>query len=540
MSVSGPLEPGGMPPNVGSAGVGSIGEIFVIVESPNSPRIENDLASLSLSASPQIQSVVPSPPQRARTSRSQQKPAFKAVMSAVERNEGFPVFNRIADSLKKNPDWKGEIKAQVSQLNEEGLNTLINVRAVDLRGYNREVLMEIFSAAEEVMSEKGLLSSDAEKNLSNLVLSLKTDVFYVPESDMKYLGGGAVNQVFEVKIGGESFVFKPDSSELDSVTLMKEQHFGTAVASGIPPGIDAHLSSRAVASSKVDSLLYGANTISVETKFVIINDQRGILMKMASGESPKTSGLEKVEVNPKDNPVVVTAINQRILSKGKLSGKDLKMFAAALNCRSLKLSKNQDGKTVLIGKRAKLEHLDPNNSITAEGLMRLQIKDIITGECDRHPENYFIDDDGKVTGIDEDCCFGVNAIPEGVDVRSQPSIKFVVPNNASLMLRMPPVVTIEVKDHIERLNSENGKAELVKTLEPYISPEEINATLIRLNKLHMHIGSQDCSVVNTKEELLSPDSRTRMDSNNSYLGRETMAYDSDKKGWNHLREYRKF
>lgn len=71
----------------------------------------------------------------------------------------------------------------------------------------------------------------------------------------------------------------------------------------------------------------------------------------------------------------------------------------------------------LTGTTLNLKELTPRNPTTAEGLLKLQIKDFITGECDRHPENYFIDDLGKVKGIDEDCCFGVNAAPEGVDVR---------------------------------------------------------------------------------------------------------------------------
>ncbi len=512
------------------------GNITIRIKEPGVRKTQSFSVRSSKGSPPQIQRSASS--SMSRTRSSQQPAAFKAVMSVVWRTEKFPTFNKIADSLKKNGGWEGEINEQVSKLSNEDLKKLIDVEPVDLRGYDREVLMVVFASAQTQMKSKRILDSDASAKFTNIIPNLTVDVHSVDEKKMKYLGGGAVNQVFKVEIKGENYVFKPDPSELDAITLMKEQHFGTAAASGIPPGIDAHLSSRAVASSKVDALLYGDKTISVKTEFVVINGQRGILMKMASGRSPKTRGVEKVQVDIKKHPKVVIAMNRRISKNGKLSEKDLKMFAAALNYRRLELGKNDKGKTILIGTRAELKNLNPDNPVTAEGLIRLQVKDIITGECDRHPENYFVDDDGKVTGIDEDCCFGVDAIPEGVDVRSQPSIKFLVPNNASLMLRMPPVITKGVKDDIERLHSVKGKDNLIKTLKPYISEAEIKAALARLDKLHKHIESPYCKVVKTKEKLLSSDARVLMDSNNSYWGREVMVYDSDQSGWNYLREHR--
>src|SRR5581483_2212877 len=121
-------------------------------------------------------------------------------------------------------------------------------------------------------------------------------------------------------------------------------------------------------------------------------------------------------------------------------------------------------------------------------------KDIIMGECDRHPKNYFINEKGEVIGIDEDCCLGKNAIPEDVDVRKQIGL---VPNKGSLMLRMPGVITQEIYDNIQNLDLKK----LADELKPYVSQEEIDATLVRVKNLKEHVEDRNkCLLVNNIKE----------------------------------------
>jgi len=244
---------------------------------------------------------------------------------------------------------------------------------------------------------------------------------------------------------------------------------------------------------------------------------------------------KKVDFNK--NPKVRKFIINKIMKKGTFESNDLKLIAGVLKCRRVEFAGDLKGAWLLIGTYAQFEKFSPDNPTTAEGMIKLQVKDVITGECDRHPGNYFIDDQGNVTGIDEDCCFGVDAIPEGVDVRDQGPLMGFIPNNASLMLRMPNVITQSIKDRIDELyaNSE----ELVSSLLPYISSDEMAATLTRLEKLHSHVNdSSTCLVVSSKDELLSEEARLRADTNNSYWARELLVFSNDEEGWNYLRAHR--
>ena len=205
-------------------------------------------------------------------------------------------------------------------------------------------------------------------------------------------------------------VFKPDPADLDTLTKFKESKFGTAAASGIPSSIDAHLSSRAVASSKIDRLLFGDSPISVHTQYVTVNGRRGILMQKAKDRSPKPTGREvQEEISLNENQGLRRVILSEIEAYGTVTKSTLCMIAVS-NHYDRVIFEGNAGKFRLIGVRKEVARLDPVNPVTVAGLIRLQIKDFICGECDRHPENYSIDDNGCVTGIDEDCCFGVNAI----------------------------------------------------------------------------------------------------------------------------------
>lgn len=254
-------------------------------------------------------------------------------------------------------------------------------------------------------------------------------------------------------------------------------------------------------------------------------------MEKAQGSTPKITGFLQKELKPDQYKHLLDGPE-------KPTPRQLKYIATELKLREVVVETDESGKWKLIGTSATFENLNPKNATTAEGLLKLQIKDWITGECDRHPENYFIDDDGKVTGIDEDCSFGVNAVPEDVDdVRSQSALKGFIPNNASLMLRLPPVITADIKAAVNNLYQ--NKDELRTTLKAHISEKEIDATISRLEKLHKHINNEfDCRVVNSSEELLSPDAQKSVDTNNSYWARELVVYSQDEKGWNHLRAHR--
>lgn len=432
-------------------------------------------------------------------------------------------FNRFADQLKSDAkNLEANLKALVASLNCDELLELAGGNKFDFRGYDREITCKLLKEVKlaiqrQKFSDKKLLLN----NLDQLLHYMHAEIIQVDEFAKKRLGGGVVNIVYEIqyidskgnlKVG----VFKPEVDALSVKTIYQEQFFGTVASSGISEGCDAHLNSRAVASSIVDRLLYGENCISVKTQFAIVNGQRGILMEKGLGSIPEVATVKVFTQKLAEMPDFFQAfVAQKTKEHQFLTQDNLKFLALQLNAREVKI----DGEQVTIAMAVIKPFEQKNLATIAEGLLKLQIKDFITGECDRHPQNYLVGPDGKITGIDEDCCFGVNAVPEDIEVRKLHTLgPFVIPNNGSFMLRMPRVITEEARGRVNSLYSD--QAFLKQSLEPYISKEEIAATLGRLKMLHEHINSEKCLAVKDKNELLGPEAWQRTDRSNSYFKRE--------------------
>ncbi len=521
--------------------------------------------------------------------------ANKCIYNLLSKS-GLKKFNTNADTLKTKEGWKGEIAAQVNNLSKSKQESLASLSLYDLVDHDRRVVGHVLSCLSEV---EGLDENAKNKLISN-ISDLNTLIILVEEKepDFKYLGGGAVNKVYRVNYsdanGQETTgVFKPDPTEMDTITQIKEKHFGTAHASGIPTGDEAHLTARSVGSYALDKILYGDKPIGVKTEYVILNGKRGILMEMAKGASPAPPKMKEREITEselgekgihelgvfellekdgKNKEVWTKMINKTMggtdirVKNGKIYG-TFPEFSVEKSSKILVQKDSQINKTVMkfISQRGgydKLSNADRSfishqlsckdftvengslyaiypetpvnleNPVTAEGLQKLQVFDWISGQVDRHPGNYYIDpENGQVLAIDNDCSFGVNSVPTGIDVRSQPRLGLVVPNNGSLMLRMPDVIMESIKDQIVDLF--NQPKIFQETLAQYISPEEIAATLKRLEMLALHVTSDKCKIVATAEELFSPENLLLQDSNNSLYLRERDRYRS--KTWNDLR-----
>lgn len=104
------------------------------------------------------------------------------------------------------------------------------------------------------------------------------------------------------------------------------------------------------------------------------------------------------------------------------------------------------------------------------------------------------------------------------------------------MLRLPPIITQEHKKIFD--NFYNKRADVQQALKPYLSAEEIAATMERIEAMHTHFA--ECKVVSTIDELVSQSPSKGVDSNNSYLARELFAFQRHGQGWNHLRKFRPF
>lgn len=477
----------------------------------------------------------PTPPAAEQTSKARQtstdrttalataKAAITLFTNDKARSKlNFVEFNKAAETLKQSDGWENALSTVVGELNEQGLKTLSSLTAVSVRGYDRGVLFTMLKAVETTIKTKQLsVPSAIQQNLSDTIASLYEAPIANP--NLIPLGEGKVNTVYSVTYNGqtEQEVFKPD---LSGKTAFTQKLWGSAAGAGIPSGIDAHFQSRAVASSEVDQLLFGDKPISVKTRFATLRGKRGILMEHAVGASPKVT--EKTVVI---SPAQLKSLQGIGINTAKPTAEDLKEIA-----HNLKLSKVEVTNGKLTGTSRTFTNFSPDNSTTAEGLLKLQVLDWICGQVDRHPGNYFVDqNNGTVKGIDQDCAFGVNAVPVGVDVREQKKLKGIVPNMGSLMLRMPPVVTKDVLANINALS--NNKEGLKTSLKRRLTDAEVDATIRRLDMLHAHVNSKACIVVETKDDLLSENAKKALNPDNSYWAREVYKYNSDEKNLNYLR-----
>ncbi len=444
----------------------------------------------------------------------------KLFNELTKPTSSFSKANALVDTLRQqSSDWKGVVKDHIQKLDRKALSNCIeSLQPSKLRGFDREMLQVMLSELKGKAMENSLqfpqdldlLLDDIQKNDKNL-----------SNIELKELSKGAVNTVYTFTHEGKTFVFKPDPSALKITKKIQERLFGSAVASGIPPGDASHLPHRSVASAFVSKLINPQSPVSVGTQFAVINGQRGICMEMAAGVSPTVRSREVKEVPQTD----ISNRERTLMKEG-----NLRALAGLYEVDYVEIKDDR----LFTGKTTFSSDFNPQSETTAEGLVDLHIFDIITGQVDRHPGNYKVDQ-GHVKAIDNDCSFGVNSLPENGDVKSQHALKGFIPNNGSLMLRMPPVINQKQYNQISNLYANRNA--LREGLRANLSEKEVAATITRLEKLYQHTNSSDCYRLKEREGFLSENAMNRLDPNNSYLARELMVLNPDQKGsWNNLRK----
>lgn len=478
-----------------------------------------------------------------------QKAAKNLLSSLIGKKPSFKDFNKNWEILlkgKNSAECEEIIKGQISKMSSAARAGLCRA---NFCGCNKKgALFVLKHLKKAIQSDKDL--TDLQRSRAIMIINKKLEDFRLVRhmGTLEPLGNGKVNVVEKVTYAEKSGevrvgVFKAEPSQLGKKIYYREKFFGTAAKSGVPVGADGFSPERSVASARVDRLIFGNEGICVGTDFAEIGGREGILMEMASGSSPKVELLEKraLQVSSeqsadpskqKEQTIVTLYAQLKSQNKGKdLEGVKLEEFLTK-SCQTLGARKLELRDGVLVRTDVEIGSLSPKNPKTAEDLLKLQVFDWIIGQTDRHPKNYHIDESGRVKAIDNDCTFGVMAVPKGVDVRKQ---KGVLPNNLSLMLNMPPVLTKAIADQVIKINED----ELRSTIENLMSPAEVEAAVERMRMLQEHVKNLGkCKIVETAEDLLKPENMALLTSNNSYLMRELRVYDQNKKGWNYLRVHR--
>lgn len=171
------------------------------------------------------------------------------------------------------------------------------------------------------------------------------------------------------------------------------------------------------------------------------------------------------------------------------------------------------------GKQARNADADwfKNPAVFAE-VTKLQLLDHLTGQVDRHDNNYFIDvgpsGDVKVTGIDNDQCFGKDLLsPSDIspsDIRPLRRLPF---HGTAL----PPVIDTAMASMLDDLDDDDLHA----MLDNQLSDDEVDATVSRLQGLRLHVDQlRTQGLVIEPEQWADPKMQALFTAQNSYMGRE--------------------
>ena len=281
---------------------------------------------------------------------------------------------------------------------------------------------------------RGLNFKDCKFDVHN---DSKLDVANSVES----FGSGAVNSVSKlVHEDGTPRVFKPEPAN------DKQIKKGPRVA-GIDPG-SPHYGNRNVA-SKIASDLLGLDVMP-DASFATHGGEVGLVMSMAQGKSPRVKEWTNYDQDAAERE---PEVNRKNLGLEKRNG---------VWMRGREVMKKPWQGTLSADAEASLQ----------EQLNGLEWTDMLTGQVDRHSANYFVDvqgDNVKVTGIDNDFCFG----------KDQTELLTYDTGQGITSVGKPRLLDKKTHDRMVAIDFDR---DMMPKLTGLLTDDEINASRDRVNK----------------------------------------------------------
>jgi hypothetical protein len=329
-------------------------------------------------------------------------------------------------------------------------------------------------------------------------------------------GGGSANDVARVHYkngigdsGATDGFFKSDWDD-KKINKGQDDHInmpGVGYTVGIEE-TDARNAARAVASSRVDRAL-GTNVVSKD-HFAKHDGEAGVVSPMVSGEALAHNIYSEDNLN---DPSRKEAVNQSYVTPESAKNFNLR-FGGTYDVDGDVVRKRVDKQT---------RELDTTNANVQQGMMDLQLNDYLTGQVARHAQNIFADEDGQVTGIDNDLAFGTDY-----------SESYEEKGAGMYNMGMPNLIDGGTAERIQVMEESEFQAALVgeKGDLNHLNDEEIEGAMQRFRKLKAHV-----------EELLmdpnNPDARViynwggegvrdmMIEDGKNYLARHAASYAAD-------------
>lgn len=341
------------------------------------------------------------------------------------------------------------------------------------------------------------------------------------EGDLTPLGKGAINSVFKGQVELD------DGTRMTGVFKAERPSTGHLAEAGQAAGIDPerpHWAPRNVVTSNLDQRL-GLGVIP-RTAIVVHGGQVGSVMELVKGVSPHVSGNISQPLPPeiaqhlREHPDVLQAyIQSQGFTGGELAGDTLKIFneelRGTLDEEGGLLIEN-DAVVMTLQGRDGIVGMDFSDPVLRRELTKLQWLDALTGQVDRHGQNYFVERsvDGltvAVKGIDNDMAFGAKL----TNAHATSNAGFLeltgeggARDRGFKGGRLPDVVDRATFNALMDLTPDQVDQDCAGLLKP----DEIAATKARLAQIQSHLGElvDNGGVLDTEDGWNSPEVSARL------------------------------
>lgn len=295
------------------------------------------------------------------------------------------------------------------------------------------------------------------------------------------IGKGITGEVhaYKFKIDDKEkwLVFKPEP-EARRTTTPRKRRIGGFTRSGAHAGITFDTqtaTARSIGSFRLNQLL-GFDVIPF-TEFAQVGGRAGSVMAYIDAKRGYEFKVQEKNLSqeaPTDREKEALEYIKRFGSSEEI----LSAAAAQIGASIITQSK-ETGDIIRIDTR-------PSSPLFRQEMIRLQLMDSLTGQVDRHPQNYLVETDraGEVIGIkgiDNDVAFGPNmpSLSAIRGIQDQPDYF-----NKTIYLRKLPKVVDEATARVF-LNLTEGQVS--ETLQNLITDPELQKTLERLEEIQTHL-----------------------------------------------------